>query len=419
MVLLKFKNQSDYEFDYENVGKIFFFDWKQIENPFDILPMEMKMMIFINLDPEDITQFGKCSKSCQKLFKLLRPKIKSVYYRGNIEMSHSQECYLQIQFHKYPTKISSILLTKFTITPQSTYQDTKLLLHRTNPKWLHLIAFEIFKNIIEFNKSSIDEITIEANSIESIYMRVIDIYSENLKILQIDGNFTDHPQLNQFLSIEFVSMKNFKISSQHLPMIKSKDLVLHKTVMDQTLYNEVLTKWRDGLMENLRKVTMFGDDDWFHDLFVDNTILRVVMNEYGELVQNSDDEIRCEVVGSPSVDISIQGGITIDMQCLVVRIFFSKNGGTNLGLGLNLNLGLNSNPEAGAQAEDEIACYICLKNLRLSTENIEHFLKFWKNGEVGENIQKVFMQTIEEINTEEILRDLETIGKHENDDGKI
>ncbi|CAI5440434.1 unnamed protein product [Caenorhabditis angaria] len=364
MVLLKFKNQSDYEFDYENVGKIFFFDWKQIENPFDILPMEMKMMIFIYLDPEDITQFGKCSKSCQELFKLLRPKIKSVYYRGNIEMS--QECYLRIQFHKYPTKIyqieletinskklsrrnrmiecngiivetigskksntkgcrSSILLTKFTITPLSRYQDTKLLLHRTNPKHLQINAFEIFKNIIEFNKSSIDEITIEVNSIESIYMRAIDIYSENLKILQIDGNFTNHPQLNQFLSIEFVSMKNFKISSQHLPMIKSKDLVLHKTVMDQTLYNEVLTKWRDGLMENLRKVTMFGDDDWFHDLFVDNTILRVVMNEYGEIVQSSIDEIRCEVVGSPSVDFNIKGVLLDQNHHWPVRMYLKRD----------------------------------------------------------------------------------------------
>ncbi|CAI5440453.1 unnamed protein product [Caenorhabditis angaria] len=72
-----------------------------------------------------------------------------------------------------------------------------------------------------------------------------------------------------------------------------------------------------------------------------------------------------------------------------------------------------------AQVCELKAGFICLKNLRLSTENFEQYLKLWKNGEVGENIQKVFMQTIEEIDREEILRDLETIGKHENYDGKI
>ncbi|CAI5440411.1 unnamed protein product [Caenorhabditis angaria] len=72
-----------------------------------------------------------------------------------------------------------------------------------------------------------------------------------------------------------------------------------------------------------------------------------------------------------------------------------------------------------AQVCELKACYICLKNLRLSTENFEQYLKLWKNGELGENIQKVFMKTIEEIDCEEILRDLETIGKHENNDGKI
>ncbi|CAI5440251.1 unnamed protein product [Caenorhabditis angaria] len=357
MVLLKFKNESDYESLHEKVGKIFFFDWKEIENPFDILPMEMKMMIFIYLDPEDITQFGKCSKSCQKLFKLFRPKIKSVYYQGNImsALEHSQECFLQIQFHKYPGKIyeivietlksinskkisrrnkmidseliivetigskqlstkdtkgsrSSIFLTKFSTTPQSTYQDVKLLLQRTNPKCRQMIALEMFKNIIEFNKSSIDEITIEANIIESFYMRSIDIYSENLKLLRIDGNFTNHPQLNQFLSIEFVRMKNFKISSQHLPMIKSKYLELHRTVMDQRLYELFLKNWRDGLMENLRGVSMVGDEhDWFRCLFGDNTMLRFVMGENGQILENGNHAIRCEVVGSPSVDINIQG----------------------------------------------------------------------------------------------------------------
>ncbi|CAI5440427.1 unnamed protein product [Caenorhabditis angaria] len=72
-----------------------------------------------------------------------------------------------------------------------------------------------------------------------------------------------------------------------------------------------------------------------------------------------------------------------------------------------------------AQVCELKAGFICLKNLRLSTENIEQYLKLWENGEVGENIQKVFMKTIEEINREEVLRDFETIGKHESNDGKI
>ncbi|CAI5440412.1 unnamed protein product [Caenorhabditis angaria] len=72
-----------------------------------------------------------------------------------------------------------------------------------------------------------------------------------------------------------------------------------------------------------------------------------------------------------------------------------------------------------AQVCELKARHICLKNLRLSTENFEQYLKFWKNGELGKDIQNVFMQTTEKINQEEILRDFETIGKHENYDGKI
>ncbi|CAI5440426.1 unnamed protein product [Caenorhabditis angaria] len=72
-----------------------------------------------------------------------------------------------------------------------------------------------------------------------------------------------------------------------------------------------------------------------------------------------------------------------------------------------------------AQVCELKAGFICLKNLRLSTENFEQYLKLWKNGELGENILTVFMQTTEKINRAEVFRDLETIGKHENYDGKI
>ncbi|CAI5444429.1 unnamed protein product [Caenorhabditis angaria] len=72
-----------------------------------------------------------------------------------------------------------------------------------------------------------------------------------------------------------------------------------------------------------------------------------------------------------------------------------------------------------AQVCELKARHIFLKNVGLSTENIEEYLKLWKNGELGENIQKVFMKTTEEINCEEILRDLETIGSYEIYDGKI
>ncbi|CAI5439469.1 unnamed protein product [Caenorhabditis angaria] len=353
MVILKFKNESDSKSDYEKVEKIFFFDWKEIESPFDILPMEMKTMIFIYLDPEDITQFGKCSKSCQKLFKLFRPKIKRVCYQGNeiSRLRHSQCCLMEIEFHKYPGKYykievetlksinwketrskklstkktkgcrSSIILIKSTIIQQSTYRDVKILLQRRKPKCCRMIALEMFKNIIEFNKSTIEEVSIEATIVESRYMRSIDIYSENLKKLVIDGYFSNHPQLNKLLSIECLKMRNFNLCEQHFPMIKSKYLWIHKTVMDKRIFEQFLKNWRDGLIENLKVVSMVGDEhEWFRYLFVDPTILRYVIGENGQLLKSRNHAIRCNVVCSPSVNFRIQGVMIDHCHNLPVRM---------------------------------------------------------------------------------------------------
>ncbi|CAI5444607.1 unnamed protein product [Caenorhabditis angaria] len=343
MALHNFKNESEHEFHYGNVEKIFFFDWNEIESPFDILPMEMKTMIFLYLDPDDITQFGKCSKSCQKLFKLFRPKIKSVYFRGNTirPLKNYQNYLIQVQFHGYPWNIYEVVVeTLNSINSKKTRlkklsrrntqdyhyytQESTVILtkyHRSNPKFRPMNALEMFKNIIEFNKSSIDEISIEATIIESKHMRSIDIYSENLKVLRIDGYFTDHPQWNQFLSVEFLEMKNFKISSQHFPMIKSKYLALDRTVMDKQLYTLFLRHWRDGLMENLREVSMVGDEHtWFDYLFVDYTMLRFVSGGDRDSLDPRNHSLRCVVVCSLSVDFSIQGVLIDDINNLPVRL---------------------------------------------------------------------------------------------------
>ncbi|CAI5451109.1 unnamed protein product [Caenorhabditis angaria] len=354
MALLKFKNESDSESDYEQVEKIFFFNWNEIKSPFDILPMEMKMMIFIYLDPEDITQFGKCSRSCQEIFRLFRPKMKTVIYRGN-GISRSEQfpnCLIQIVFHQHPWKKyeievetmksnnwkeadtrklptkttkrcrSSFTLSKSTKTQQSTYEAVKILSKRTKPKCHGKIALEMFKSIIEFNKSSIEEIEIEASVIESRYMRSIDIYSENLKKLSIDGYFTNHPQLNQFLSVEFLIMQNFNLRKKHFPMIKSKYLRIHSTVMDKKLYEQFLKNWRDGeLSDNLREVLMIGDEhEWFRYLFLDNTMLRFMMNEYGDILRYRNHAKRCGLVGSPSIDFDIIGVMIDHIDNLPVRV---------------------------------------------------------------------------------------------------
>ncbi|CAI5442727.1 unnamed protein product [Caenorhabditis angaria] len=369
MAMLKFRNESDSEFHCEKVEKIFFFDWKQIESPFDILPLEMKTMIFIYLDPQDITQFGKCSKSCQKIFKLFRPKIRGVLYKGNqiSRLDHSQNCIMEIEFHKHPeyryqikietsktiksketcsnklvrknamerifvenmkskqlstkkTKgcISVITLKKRKSTTPSTYTFMEMLSLRVKLKCHRMIALEMLKNIIEFNKSSIEVIAINANIIESRFMRSINIYSENLRVLMIDGHFRNHPQLNQFLSIYHLNINNFKLCEQHFAMIKSKYLHMHKTVMDKRLYEQFLKNWRDGeLSDNLRVVSMIGDAYGFACLFIDNTI-RFVTGENGEILKNRNHESKCEVVCPPSVNFRIQGEL-IDHDELPVR----------------------------------------------------------------------------------------------------
>ncbi|CAI5439684.1 unnamed protein product [Caenorhabditis angaria] len=305
---------SESDEDEEDVEKIFFFDWKTIDSPFDILPMEMKTIIFQYFDPEDITRFGKCSKSCQKLFKAFRPKIKSVKYRGNgiSRLASFRNCMIEVEFHNYPerrykieveslksvnwaeiersfarkmsrrdemiesarryletmgtTKLSNprgarsnVLLTKIAKVPLSTGPILQKLSNRRKPKCRRTIAIEILKNIIEHNKLSIESISIEASINESRNMRNIDIYSENLKKLKLNGYFTKHPQLNKFLSIEDLEMENLKLGSEHLPLIKSNKLVMHRTVMDKELYEEFfeeMERWKDCWeFERIR-------DDW-------------------------------------------------------------------------------------------------------------------------------------------------------------